>query len=62
VSTGHSEVTYCHVKGFISCISMPFVNGSAQEAMFVDVGGCLVKQGIIWQIKTGHTVLPKHRN
>jgi hypothetical protein len=44
MSTGHSEVTYCRVKGFISCtsssISLTFVNGSAQKAMFVEVGGC----------------------
>jgi hypothetical protein len=39
MSTGHSKVTYCCIKGFIRRISLPFVNGSAQEAMFVEVGG-----------------------
>jgi hypothetical protein len=48
MSTGHSEDTYCRIKGLISCISLPFVNGCAQEDMFVEVGGCRVKQGIIW--------------
>jgi hypothetical protein len=60
--TGLSEVTYCRIKGIVSCISWPHVNRSDQEVMFVKAGGCRVKQVMIWQVKTGYPVSPEHTN